>query len=154
MKRQTSPQPRSLDDIDRQIITALKKDGRTPFAQIAEQMDVSPGTVRQRYYQLVEDGVLQVVPVTNPTLLGYSVMALIGVRVDGSRLREIGQRIAAFEEVIYLVLTTGTYDILAEIICRDNAHFLEFLTQRLRAVEGVRNTETFTYLEIIKESYF
>jgi Lrp/AsnC family transcriptional regulator for asnA, asnC and gidA len=154
MKRQPSPQPRPLDDIDRQIITALKKDGRMPFAQIAEQMDVSPGTVRQRYYQLVEDGVLQVVPVTNPTLLGYSVMALIGVRVDGSRLREIGQRIAAFEEVIYLVLTTGTYDILAEIICRDNAHLLEFLTQRLRAVEGVRNTETFTYLEIIKEAYF
>ncbi|MFZ5918398.1 MAG: Lrp/AsnC family transcriptional regulator [Chloroflexota bacterium] len=154
MKKQDAPQARPLDTIDRHIIMALKEDGRMPFAQIAQRLDVSPGMVRQRYLQLVDDGVLQVVPITNPTLMGYSAMALIGVRVDGSRLREIGQQIAAFEEVIYLVLTTGTYDILAEVICRNNAHLLEFLTERLRAVEGVRNTETFTYLEIVKEAYF
>jgi Lrp/AsnC family transcriptional regulator for asnA, asnC and gidA len=153
MKRQPTAATYKLDEIDRQIVLALKEDGRMPFARIAQRLNVSPGMVRQRYHQLVEDGVLQVLPVTNPTLLGYHMMALIGVRADGNRLREIAHQIASFEEVIYLVICTGTYDLLVEAVCRESTHLLQFLTDRLRAVEGVRSTETFTYLEIIKEAY-
>lgn len=154
MKRQTITIERRIDDIDRQIIQALKEDGRMPFAEIARRLDVSPGMVRQRYLQLKADGVLHIVPVTNPTLLGYNTMALIGIRVDGGRLREVADEIARFEEVTYLVLCAGTYDILAEIFCHDNAHLLRFLTDRLHTVQGVRSTETFTYLQIVKELYF
>ena len=153
MKKRAAAATRKIDDIDRQIIATLKEDGRMPFAQIARRIGVSPGMVRQRFHRLVQDGVLQVVPVTNPTLMGYHMMALIGVRADGNRLREIARQLASFEEIIYLVICTGTYDILIEVICRDNAHLLQFLTERLRAVEGVRDTETFIYLEIVKEVY-
>jgi Lrp/AsnC family transcriptional regulator for asnA, asnC and gidA len=142
-KKRAAAATRKIDDIDRQIIATLKEDGRMPFAQIAQRLGVSPGMVRQRFHRLVQDGVLQVVPVTNPTLMGYHMMALIGVRADGNRIREIARQLASLEEVIYLVLCTGTYDILVEVICRDNAHLLQFLTERLRAVEGVRDTETF-----------
>lgn len=142
-----------LDETDRAIIRALKEDGRMPFAEIARRLDVSPGMVRQRYLQLVEDRILQVVPVTNPPLMGYKVMAQIGIRADNRRLREVVRQIAAFEEVIYLVLCTGAYEILVEVVCRDNAHLLEFLTEDLGNVEGIRSTETFLYLEIVKESY-
>ena len=153
MKKRAAAATHKIDDIDRQIIATLKEDGRMPFAQIARRLGVSPGMVRQRFHRLVQDGVLQVVPVTNPTLMGYHMMALIGVRADGNRLREIARQLASFEEIIYLVICTGTYDILVEVICRDNAHLLQFLTERLRAVEGVRDTETFIYLEIVKEVY-
>jgi len=153
MKERAAAATRKIDDIDRQIIATLKEDGRMPFAQIARRLGISPGMVRQRFHRLAQDGVLQVVPVTNPTLMGYHMMALIGVRADGNRLREIARQLASFEEIIYLVICTGTYDILAEVICRDNAHLLQFLTERLRAVEGVRDTETFIYLEIVKEVY-
>ncbi len=153
MKKRAAATTRKIDDIDRQIIATLKEDGRMPFAQIARRLGVSPGMVRQRFHRLAQDGVLQVVPVTNPTLMGYHMMALIGVRADGNRLREIARQLASFEEIIYLVICTGTYDILIEVICRDNAHLLQFLTERLRAVEGVRDTETFIYLEIVKEAY-
>ena len=153
MKKRAAAATRKIDDIDRQIIATLKENGRMPFAQIAQRLGVSPGMVRQRFHRLVQDGILQVVPITNPTLMGYHMMALIGVRADGNRLREITRQLASFEEVIYLVLCTGTYDILVEVICRDNAHLLQFLTERLRAVEGVRDTETFIYLEIVKEAY-
>jgi Lrp/AsnC family transcriptional regulator for asnA, asnC and gidA len=81
-------------------------------------------------------------------------MALIGVEVDGNRLEEVAHEISAFEEATYVVVCTGIYDILVEVNCRDNAHLLQFLTQRLRAVEGVRHTQTFTYLQIVKEVYF
>jgi DNA-binding Lrp family transcriptional regulator len=91
MKRQVITVTRELDDTDHQIIAALKEDGRTSFAQIAQQLDVSPGMVRQRYLQLVADGILQVAAITNPTRMGYDMMALIGVRADGNRLREIAR---------------------------------------------------------------
>ena len=153
MKRVGFDATRGFDDVDSQIISALKEDGRMPFAQIARRLGVSAGMVRQRYLQMVEDGVLRVVPVTNVTLLGYDLMALVGVSVDGDRLVETAQEIAAFEEVVYLVICTGTHDLLVEVLCRDADHLLEFLTKRLRSVKGVRTTETFTYLRIVKELY-
>lgn len=144
---------RELDKVDRQIINALREDGRLPFAQIARRLGVSAGMVRQRYLQMVADNVLHVVPVTNVTLLGYNLMAMIGVGVDGDRLVEMAHEIATFEEVTYLVICTGTYDLLVEVLCRDSEHLLQFLAKRLRSVKGVRTTETFTYLQIAKELY-
>jgi len=152
-RREESPASFQLDEIDERIVQALKEDGRMSFAEIARRLDVSPGMIRQRYFDLVANRVVQVVAVTNPTLVGYDSVALIGVRVDGSRLREIAREIAAFKEVIYLVLCAGSFDILVEVVCRDNAHLLRFLSENLRALEGVRSTETFVYLEIVKETY-
>jgi Lrp/AsnC family transcriptional regulator, regulator for asnA, asnC and gidA len=153
MKRHAPAASYVLDDTDRDIIAALKQDGRMPFAEIARRLHVSPGMVRQRYLQLVEDGVLLVVPVTDPILLGYEMMAVIGIRADVGLLREITRQIAAFEEVIYLVVCTGAYDMLVEVVCRDNSHLLNFLTERLGVIQGIRASETFVYLEIVKELY-
>ncbi len=153
VKKEESAATYQLDEIDERIVQALKEDGRMSFAEIARRLDVSPGMIRQRYFDLVENRVVQVVAVTNPTLVGYDSVALIGVRVDGSRLRDIAREIAAFKEVIYLVLCAGSFDILVEVVCRDNAHLLRFLSENLRALEGVRATETFVYLEIVKETY-
>jgi Lrp/AsnC family transcriptional regulator for asnA, asnC and gidA len=142
-----------LDLTDRQIIAALKEDGRMSFAEIARLLDVSPGMVRERYHRLVQRGILQVVAVTNPLRVGYRMMTLVGIKVDSGQLHEVARQIAAFEEVIYLVLCTGAYDILAEVVCRDNADLLHFLAERLRTVGGVRDTESFVYLDIVKEIY-
>jgi Lrp/AsnC family transcriptional regulator for asnA, asnC and gidA len=145
--------PLALDQTDRAIIRALKADGRTPFSTIAGQLNVSPGMIRQRVGRLQEGGVLQFVAVTHPLKTGYHTMALIGVKADGHRLQEIARQIAAFEEVIYLAITAGTYNFLVEVTCVDNAHLLRFLTEQLYGVEGVREAETFIYLEIVKEIY-
>ncbi len=145
--------PVKLDEIDMEIIRALKRDGRTPFAQIAQRLGVSTGMIRQRYQRLTKEGVLQVVAVTNPLLLGFSTMAMIGIKVDGAHLQAVAEQIASLEEVIYLVLAAGAYDLFAEVAFRDNEHLLEFLSQRLRTIEGIRETETFMYLKIVKEIY-
>ncbi len=142
-----------IDATDQAIIAALKEDGRTPFAQIAQRLGVSTGMVRQRYQRLVKEGVLQVAAITNPMLLGYSTMALIGLKVESGLFDQVAEQLAQFPEVIYLVYATGSYDLLLEVICRDNDHLLEFLTRRLHAIEGIRETETFMYLKILKESY-
>ena len=142
-----------IDDVDLQIISILTEDGRTPFAQIAKRLGVSTGMIRQRYHRLVQEGVLQVVAVTNPLLMGFSTMAHIGVKVNLNRLEEIAEEIATFEEVIYLVLVTGSYDLFIEVVCRDKDHLIDFLTKKLNAVQGVKDTETFIYLRIAKEVY-
>lgn len=124
-----------------------------PFSRIAEQLRVSPGMIRQRVQRLNDQGILQVVAVTNPLKIGYHTMAFIGVKAEGNRLQEIARQIATFEEVIYLSICSGAFNLLVEVLCLDNSHLLLFLTEKLYSVEGVRDTETFISLEIVKEIY-
>jgi Lrp/AsnC family transcriptional regulator for asnA, asnC and gidA len=142
-----------MDKIDRAIIKALKEDGRMPFSRIAELLRVSPGMIRQRVQRLNEQGILQVVAVTNPLKIGFHTMAFIGVKAEGKRLQEIARQIATFDEVIYLSICSGAFNLLVEVLCLDNSHLLSFLTEKLYSVEGVRDTETFISLDIVKEIY-
>jgi Lrp/AsnC family transcriptional regulator, regulator for asnA, asnC and gidA len=143
-----------LDEIDNQIISILQQDGRVPLAQIAKQLHVSAGMIRVRYNRLAEMGVLRVVAITNPLRMGYQTMAMIGIKVDGNKLLEISEKIAALEEVIYLIVVSGAYDILAEVVCRNQNHLLQFLTERLYKIDGIRESESFMHLKIVKEVYF
>jgi Lrp/AsnC family transcriptional regulator for asnA, asnC and gidA len=143
-----------LDEIDLKIIEALRKDGRVAFAQIAEQLNVSPGMIRLRYNRLVEQGYLRVVAITNPLRMGYRTMAMIGIRVDGSKLLEVAEKISKFDEVIYQVISSGRFDIFAEVVCRDHEDLLRFLSEKLSTVDGVRESESFMHLKIVKEVYF
>ena len=143
-----------LDDTDSYIIDTLRQDGRIPFARIAQALNVSPGMVRVRYNRLVELGYLKVVAITNPLRMGYDSMAMIGIRAAGDRLLQVAGTIAAFEEVVYLVVTSGAYDIMIEVLCRDRADLLRFLTEKLYKVDGVRESESFVHLKIVKETYY
>jgi len=144
----------TFDDVDRKIIAALREDGRVALAKIAGDLGVSPGMIRMRYNRLVESGSIKIVAISNPLQMGYNTMALIGIRAEGQKLMEIAEKIASLEEVIYLIVTSGSYDIIAEVICRDRDHLLQFLTNRLYKVEGIRESETFIHLKIVKEVYF
>jgi len=143
-----------LDDVDRYLIDALRKDGRVPFAQVAEQLGVSPGMIRQRFNRLVEQSLVKVIAITNPVQHGLRTMAMVGIRTDGNRMLEVADKVARLEEVIYLVVASGRFDILAEVVCRDHDDLLRFMTERLYGIEGVRETETFIHLRIVKEIYF
>lgn len=147
----TSP---GTDEIDLQIIDALQKDGRVAFAQIAEQLNVSPGMIRLRYNRLVEQGYLKVVAITNPLRMGYKAMSMIGIRVEGSKLLEAADKVAKLEEVIYLVVSSGRFDLFAEVVCRDHEDLLRFITEKLSTIDGIRESESFIHLKIAKEVYF
>jgi Lrp/AsnC family transcriptional regulator, regulator for asnA, asnC and gidA len=148
------PVPDTLDDTDQHIIRALQTDGRVPFAQIAEQLNVSPGMIRLRYHRLLEMGYLKVVAITDPLQMGYTTMAMIGIRTEGDKMLEVADKIAALDEVIYLIVVSGRFDLLAEVVCRDHADLLRFLSEKLYPIAGVRETESFMHLKIVKEIYF
>ncbi len=143
-----------LDETDQYILEALRRDGREAFSQIAGQLSVSPGMIRQRYNRLVELGFLKVVAITNPVQRGFKTMAMLGIRTDGSRMLEIADQIAALPEVVYLIVVSGQFDLMAEVFCRDPQDLLKFITEKLYGVSGVREVESFLHLKIVKEIYF
>jgi Lrp/AsnC family transcriptional regulator, regulator for asnA, asnC and gidA len=144
----------ALDDIDRFIIEAMRDDGRVAFAQIAQQLKVSPGMIRVRYNRMVKLGLIRVVAITNPLLMGYTTMTMIGIRTEGDKMLSVAQKVSEFDEVIYLIVVSGRYDLIAEVVCRDHADLLRFLTEKLYQVDGVRDSETFVHLKIEKEVYY
>jgi Lrp/AsnC family transcriptional regulator for asnA, asnC and gidA len=151
--RTRSSRTREVSDLDKRIIEHLQEDGRRPFTQIASDLGVSEAAVRARTGRLIERGILQVVGVTDPLKLGFQQMAMIGIKVEASRLIEVAEEIASFPETDYVVVTAGTYDILVECVAADNDALLQFLAERLRKIQGVRETETFVYLRLMKQSY-
>ncbi|HEY5842161.1 MAG TPA: Lrp/AsnC family transcriptional regulator [Mycobacterium sp.] len=149
-----SPQPdrQPLDDVSKKIIELLQEDGRRPYASIASSVGLSEAAVRQRVQRLVRTGVVQIVAVTNPLHLGFTRQAMIGIKIDG-RLDPVVEAVSALEEVAYVVVTAGSFDVLAEVICEDDEHLLRIMNQSIRTIEGVRSTETFVYLELSKQTY-
>jgi Lrp/AsnC family transcriptional regulator for asnA, asnC and gidA len=142
-----------ISELDKRIIEHLQQDGRRPFTQIAVELGVSEAAVRARTNRLVERGILQIVGVTDPLKLGFHQQAMIGIRCERDRLIDVAEAVAAFPEVDYVVITAGTYDLLIETVCEDNEALLNFLTGRLRRIDGVRETETFVYLRMVKQTY-
>ena len=141
-----------LDNVSKQIIEQLQQDGRRSYAAIGKVVGLSEAAVRQRVQRLIDGGVMQVVAVTDPLQLGFARQAMIGIRVEGE-LEGIADRLAAMDEVEYVVITAGSFDILAEVLCESDAHLLEVLSTRIRAIEGVKTTESFVYLKLRKQTY-
>jgi Lrp/AsnC family transcriptional regulator, regulator for asnA, asnC and gidA len=141
---------RRIDDLDRRLIEALQRNGRESFRAIATQLGVSEATVRSRYGRLVEEGIVQVVAVTNPLGLGFE-QALIGVKTSGPP-SAVADAISRWPEADYVVVTAGQFDVVVEIVTASRAELLE-ITNRIRALDGVVSTETFLYLEMWKQLY-
>jgi Lrp/AsnC family transcriptional regulator for asnA, asnC and gidA len=142
--------PRRIDALDQGIIEALQANGREPFRRIAARLGVSEATVRARYTRLAADNILQVVAVTNPLGLGFE-QALVGVKTTGPP-QPIADEIATWIEADYVVVTAGQYDLVVELVAVDRLELLD-LTNRLRSLPGVISTETFLYLDLVKQLY-
>lgn len=142
-----------LDDLDREIIRLLQYDGRMPYTQIAERVDVTEGTVRRRVNQLLESGIMQIVAVVEPQFLGWAASAMVGVSVEVGKSDVVASKVAEFPEVSYLFQASGEFDLFVEIYCRDREHFVDFLNNKLHRIGGIISTRTFMILKMYKLSY-
>jgi len=140
-----------LDPVNRRIIEILQREGRCPFTVIARELGLSEAAVRSRVRRLTDAGVMDVVAVTNPLMLGFEVMALVGVQAN-SDIQAVARVVSDWPETSYIVITSGSYDLLVEVVCEHNRHLLE-VVQRLREIDGVKSTETFMYLDMVKMTY-
>jgi Lrp/AsnC family transcriptional regulator for asnA, asnC and gidA len=142
----------SLDEVDRRLIALLQEDGRLPYSRLAPAVGLSEAATRQRVQRLIDSGVIQVVAVADPLHTGGRIMAMVGVRVEGD-VRSVAEALAGLPEAIYVVATSGPYDVLAELVCDDHDHLLRVLDERVRAVPGVRSTESWLELGVFKHSF-
>jgi Lrp/AsnC family transcriptional regulator for asnA, asnC and gidA len=147
-----SSAPNALDSIDRQIISHLQRDGRRAYGAIASEVGLSEAGVRRRVQRLKDSGVMQIVAITDPLQLGYGREALIGIRVHGD-VRLVADKIASIDEANYVVMTAGSFDIIAEVIAVDDDALVHLLNDSIRSIPGVTEVETFLYLKLSKQTY-
>ncbi len=150
-RRSRTPAP-PLDDVSRLLVEALQEDGRRSYAALAQDVGLSEAAVRQRVKRLLDDGVMQIVAVTDPMTVGFSRQAMVGVKADGD-LRSIADKLSKLPELEYVVLCAGSFDLLIELVCEDDEHLLRVLDESIRSIDGVRDTETFVYLRLVKQTY-
>ena len=124
----TTPAP--LDEMSKQIIEHLQEDGRQSYATIGRAVGLSEAAVRQRVGRLIDGGLMQIVAVTDPLQVGFRRQAMIGLTVDGD-MGPVGDALAEIPEVDYVVTTAGSFDLLVEVVCEDDAHLLSLLTERI-----------------------
>jgi Lrp/AsnC family transcriptional regulator for asnA, asnC and gidA len=141
-----------LDNVNKAIVEELQKDGRRTYGSIAEAVGLSEAAVRQRVQKMRDAGVMQIVAVTDPLQVGFRSQAMVGIRADGDT-RMVAERLAAVDDIDYVVMCTGSFDILVELVCEDEDAILELLNGVIRQIPGVRDTETFMYLRLTKQTY-
>jgi Lrp/AsnC family transcriptional regulator, regulator for asnA, asnC and gidA len=143
--------PLHVDEIDRLIIEQLQADGRMPYTKLGTQVGLSEAAVRQRVQRLTDAGVIQIVAVSDPMLLGRRRIAMIGVRAEGDTIL-LAEQIASIPDAEYVVITAGSFDIMVEVMAADEADLLR-ITNQIRTIAGVRSTETFMLLHIAKQTF-
>ena len=139
-----------MDERDFEILEFLRRDGRIPFTEIAKEIGVAEGTVRNRVAKLQENKTLQIIGLTDPHRLGYDAPAIIGVSVQPPFLESVAEAIAALPEVSYLIMVAGEYDLIVEVLCRDRQTLADVLREKLQQIEGVLRTKTFIILHTYK----
>ncbi|MGD9792414.1 MAG: Lrp/AsnC family transcriptional regulator [Acidimicrobiia bacterium] len=144
--------PVTIDEVDRAIIEQLQTDGRMPYTRLGAKVGMSEAAVRQRVQRLLELGAMQVVAVTDPMSLGLRRVAMIGVKTEGD-VRRVADAMSTFDEVSYLVVTAGSFDLMAEVVAANDEALLELINDKVRSIPGVRRTETFVYLQLAKQTY-
>ncbi|MDC2960970.1 Lrp/AsnC family transcriptional regulator [Streptomyces gilvifuscus] len=136
-----------MDEIDRAILRELQTDGRIAYADLGPKVGLSASAARQRLQRLLDTKTVQVVGVTDPMAMGGQVMALLGIAVDGDP-RAVADELARRDEVVYAVLTSGGFDLFAEVVAPGPRELLDFVNDVVRPVEGVRQIQSFPYFGI------
>jgi len=142
----------NLDDTAKRIIELLQGDGRLSYSAIAKDVGLSEAAVRHRVQKLIEGGVIQIVAVTDAMQMGFARQAMIGIKITGD-VQEVAAKLGAMEELDYIVITTGRFDILAELVARSDDELLDIISTRVSMIEGVVTTETFVYMRLVKQTY-
>jgi Lrp/AsnC family transcriptional regulator for asnA, asnC and gidA len=141
-----------LDPLSKRIIAQLQQDGRRSYAAIARAVGLSEAATRQRVQRLIDERIVQIATITDPHAIGFHRVALLGIKVEGE-IRGVADKLSALEEAEYVVICGGQFDILCELLCRDDEHLLRTVDDSVRTIPGVRSTETFIYLKVAKEIY-
>ena len=139
-----------MDNFDKNIIDILESDGRASNAEIARKIGVSEGTIRRRLKKLIDNKTINVLAISDPRQMGYEFEALVGVQVDPGLVEPVADAITNLQATKWVSITTGTYDVFAWVILPTAEALGRFLRNSIGEIEGVKKTETFVSLQVVK----
>jgi len=141
----------TMDELDRQLMLELAKDARQSSAELSSKLEVSQTTIRRRIRQLQKRHIVTFTAVPDPAKLGYILAAIIALEVDLNKIDEVTKSLATFENVRYVSLCTGNHDIFVGAWFRSAQELKQFVKDYIGDLPGIRKTETFVVLDVIKE---
>jgi Lrp/AsnC family transcriptional regulator, regulator for asnA, asnC and gidA len=142
----------TLDSVDEAIVTLLQDDGRSSYGAIGRAVGLSEAAARQRVNRLRDSGVMRIVAITDPLQLGRAVVGTLGIRVSGDT-RVVATQLAQIDAIEYVVITAGSFDLLAEVVCASEDELLAVINEQVRSIPAVRETETFMHLRTEKNVF-
>ncbi|MHB8576190.1 MAG: Lrp/AsnC family transcriptional regulator [Dehalococcoidia bacterium] len=151
--RSEGPMDRAIDELDERVIEELRQDGRRSHAELARRLGVAESTVRNRVSRLLNDGYMQIVALTNLGTLGYNLEVIINIEVQAGALTEVAERLSGMDEVRYVGLTTGTYDMMVSAAFHDTEELYRFVTEKLNKTAGIWRTHTSHVLKVWKRNF-
>ncbi|MDD2431017.1 MAG: Lrp/AsnC family transcriptional regulator [Firmicutes bacterium] len=142
-----------MDELDRKIVAILQEDGRTPYTTIADSLGVAEGTIRKRVARLMDDGILQIVGIVDPKMVAQSTIAIVGIQTEGEPVSNIVAKLSEIEEIRYIGVCAGTYDLIVEIVVGSNEELFDILTHKVRLIPGIKDSDTSLVMKVYKERY-
>jgi len=143
----------TIDDLDLKLIKLLQKDARLSSEALAAELFVSATTVRRRIRELTKNKILRVVALVDLDKMGFPYRVIIGVKATGGKLDSIRESLEAREEIKWVVVCTGRFDVLAFGRFRNTDEVSQFLQKYVYSIEGVATSETFVCLTTNKGRY-
>ena len=142
------------DILNQAIIEMLQEDGRRPFSEIANELGVSEGTIRNRVAGMKKAGLLRIVAIADPVTAEYKSDAMLGLKVaPGYTIETVSKRLAACADVIYILWVSGRYDLLVEIVSDDQNAYLQFLDEHIHSQADIASCETMSGLKNFKNQF-
>lgn len=137
-----------IDETNIDIIRELKQ-GKKSFKRIADKLSITENTVRSRVNKLQEEGVLEICGLVDPEKLPGHRIVIIGIKLSEMNLVEKGEEISKLKGIVSVSVVTGRYDLLVCVLFKTGFGLLEFYTEEISQIQGVRSVETF----VVYKSY-
>jgi Lrp/AsnC family transcriptional regulator for asnA, asnC and gidA len=152
-KNNANHRRKAIDPLDCRMIELLQKDGRVSNTEIAKQLGISEATVRTRLARLIEEGVVQIVAVSNPLKLGFEVVGTIRIHVEVRKMEKIIRELKGIKSLWHIVQTTGGTGIDTEFVLKDLNELSELIFEKINKIDGVLRAEPTLFLNYVKRSY-
>jgi len=121
----------------------LLRDGRKPYSDVARELGVSENTVRARVSRLQEEGVLSFSGLVDVEQIDGAQVIYVGVKLESMDHREIAEKLSRLTSVVSTAVVTGRYDIIVTALLTDGYGLLEFYSDEISRIDGIRSVETF-----------
>ena len=138
-----------IDSLDEQLIHLLEQDAGQSSKALAKRLNASPATIRRRIRKLVQEDVIHIRALLNPSKIGL-MAAVLTLDVDHRSLGKAIKQLASKDNVVWLSTITGRFDIMALLRIKSTDELFAFLQEELPKIQGVKNSETFVCLHVLK----